>query len=65
MSVETDSVTKKEVEIYVRLLGEGTEVSRPTRALALGDGRFRLEATADYDPEVETWDSGEYMIAVT
>jgi hypothetical protein len=51
-----DSNTKNKVKIYVRLLGEGTDVSRPTQALDLGDGLFRLEATPDYDPESESWE---------
>jgi hypothetical protein len=56
MSVEMDSATKRRVEIYVRLLEEGTDVSRLTQALDLGCGLFRLEATTNYDPEAETWE---------
>jgi hypothetical protein len=56
MSVELDSDTKTRVRIYVRLLGEGTDVSRPTQAVDLGNGRFRLEAIPEYDPESETWE---------
>jgi hypothetical protein len=33
-----------------------TDVSRPTEALDLGDGRFELLPTPDYDPENETWE---------
>jgi hypothetical protein len=50
-----DSDTKT-VELHVRLLNEGTEVSRPTRALDLGGGLFTLLATADYDPDDEEWE---------
>jgi hypothetical protein len=79
MSVKMDYATSKRVEIYVRLLDEGTEVSRPTYALDLGNGLFRLEPSPSYDPEVETWefepgaevrgelqstDSGSYLMAV-
>jgi hypothetical protein len=79
MSVETDSATRLKVEIYVRLLEEGTDVSRPTQALDLGNGLFKLEATWDYDPEAETWEfvpgsevsgevrsseSGQFLLAV-
>jgi len=79
MSVEMDSATKRKVQIYVRLLEEGTDVSRPTQALDLGNGLFKLEATTDYDPEAETWEfvpgsevrgeirsseSGQYLLAV-
>lgn len=78
MSAEMDSVTSP-VDVYVRLLNEGTEVSRPTRALDLGNGLFRILATPDYSPDDETWEfppgsivkcerrrdsSGEYLIAV-
>jgi len=78
MSAEMDSATKKMVEIHVRLLEEGTEVARPTHALDLGNGLFKLEATIDYDPDTEVWeflpgsivrgeirssDSGQYLMA--
>jgi hypothetical protein len=73
------STTQKKVVIYVRLLGEGTEVFRPVQALELGNGLFRLEATSDYDPEDEIWefvpgsdvrgevrpfDSGQHLVAI-
>ena len=45
-----------EREIYVRLLGEGTEVFRPTRGVDLGDGVFIVLPTADYDSLDETWE---------
>ena len=44
------------VIVHVRLLDEGTEVARPTEAIALGGQQFKLLATEDYDPEVETWE---------
>jgi hypothetical protein len=68
------------VTIYVRLLDEGTDVSRPTEALDLGDGLLKLLPTPDYDSKDETWEflpgsvvrcekrygnSGEYLLAVT
>jgi hypothetical protein len=73
-----DSNTRK-ITIYVRLLDEGTEVSRPTQAVDLGDGLFSLLATPDYDPIDEIWEfppgsvvriverhgsSGAYFLAV-
>ena len=73
-----DSDTKV-LRLFVRLLNEGTDVSRPTTAVDLGGGRAKLLATADYDPEDETWEfppgstvgyqerknpSGEYLLAV-
>jgi hypothetical protein len=42
--------------IYVRLLNEGTEVSRPTQAEDLGNGFFKLLPTSDYNPEDEAWE---------
>ena len=44
------------VEIYVRLLDEGTECSRPTRAVDLGNGLFKVLPTPDYDPADEIWE---------
>lgn len=67
------------VKIYVRLIHEGTEVSRPTEALDLGNGLLELLPTPGYDSEDETWEfrpgavvrcekrqgsSGEYLLAV-
>jgi hypothetical protein len=78
MSAETDSTTKK-TQIYVRLLDEGTIVSRPTEALDLGDGLFKIFPVANYDLQDEVWEfppgstvrrekheghSGEYFLAV-
>jgi hypothetical protein len=44
------------IEVYVNLLDEGTPCSRPTKAIALGDGLFKLLPTRDYDPEEESWE---------
>ena len=44
------------VQMYVRLLDEGTPCSRPTQALALEGGLFELLSTEDYDPDVEHWE---------
>ena len=67
------------IELHVRLLNEGTEVSRPTRAVDLGGGLCKLLPTPDYDPEEEEWEftpgatvrcerrsdqQGEYLLAV-
>jgi hypothetical protein len=60
-------------------MNEGTDVARPTQAVALADGTFRLLPTVDYDPEGEIWEfppasvvgaevqrfsSGEILVAV-
>jgi len=78
MSVDPDSNTRK-VVLFVRLMDEGTDVSRPTEAFDLGDGRFRILPTVNYDPEDEIWEfppgsivqaeirrgqGGEYLLAV-
>jgi len=44
------------VEIYIRLLDEGTECSRPTQALDLGNGLFKVLPTSNYDPADEVWE---------
>lgn len=67
------------VTIYIRLLGEGTEVVRPTKAEEIDDGIFRVLPTPDYDSEDEHWEftpgsvvrsekraggDGEFLLAV-
>ena len=54
MSAETASSMEPR-EVHVPLLGEGTEVPRPTRAVPCGGRRFRLLTPEDYDPEDEHW----------
>src|SRR5215469_12884141 len=44
------------VEIYVRLLDEGTDCSRPTQGVSVGHGLFRLLPTENYDPADEHWE---------
>ena len=46
----------KRIDLYVRLLNEGTDVLRPTSAFELGGGLFCLTATPDYDPDLEEWE---------
>jgi hypothetical protein len=52
MTEEPDSNTDV---VYVRLLDEGTEVWRPTKGIRISDQVYMLLATADYDPETESW----------
>ena len=52
MSVAMDSNTK---EIYIELLDEGTRVYRPTMGISLGDGKFKVMPSKDYDPDDENW----------
>ena len=42
--------------IFVELLDEGTSVVRPTLAVPLGDGTYRLLPTPGYDPDDEHWE---------
>lgn len=55
MSTATNSGAEL-VEVYVRLLGEGTHVFRRTLAEFLESDRVRLLAPTDYDPEDEDWE---------
>jgi hypothetical protein len=44
------------VEVYVRLLNEGTDVLRPTTGLLLAPDVVQISAIADYDPTIEEWE---------
>ena len=44
------------VKIHVRLLDEGTECSRPTQGVVLGNDLFKLLPTDNYDPNDEHWE---------
>ena len=44
------------VQVYVRLLNEGTDVFRPTQAIEIGKGLFELMAAPHYDSEGEEWE---------
>ena len=44
------------VEIHVRLLDEGTDCSRPTKAINVGNGLFKLLPSENYDPKDENWE---------
>jgi hypothetical protein len=41
------------VKFFVYLLEEGTDVWRPTEAVPIGDGLFKILPTPDYDSEDE------------
>ena len=53
MSAETASNTKR---VYVRLLGEGTNVYRPTIAVIEEKDVARLMAPDHYDADDEEWE---------
>ncbi len=48
--------TRSFIELHVRLLNNGPEVFRPTRALKLGGGLFKLVASPDYHSRDEIWE---------
>jgi len=52
MSAEMDSNIST---IFVELLNEGTYVLRPITGEKVSEGKFRLIATSNYDPDLETW----------
>ena len=49
-------MVEETVEVYIQLLEEGTPTARPTRAIPLGNGLYKILATPDYDPEDEIWE---------
>lgn len=49
-------MSAKTVEIYINLLEEGTPTIRPTQAIPLKNGLYKVLPTADYDPEDEIWE---------
>ncbi len=44
------------IKIYVPLLEEGVDTARPTQAIPLENGLYKLLPTTDYDPEDEIWE---------
>lgn len=55
MSDESISCAKT-CEVFVPLLNEGTNVVRPTRAVACGSAHFKLLQPDSYDPDDEQWE---------
>lgn len=47
---------KDTIKIYVQLLEEGVDTARPTQAIPLEGGTYKLLPTEDYDPEDEIWE---------
>jgi hypothetical protein len=54
MSEETVSCTNQ-VDIYIPLLHEGTDVIRPTKGLPLGGRQYKVLPTQGYAAELEEW----------
>ena len=44
------------VRIYVNLLDEGSPVARPTQAVELFNGLYKVLPCPGYDPEDEKWE---------
>ena len=44
------------IEFYVPLLNEGTDVLRPATGVFVGPDVVRVDAPADYDPDLEEWE---------
>jgi hypothetical protein len=67
------------VTIYIQLLDEGSYSARPTQAIDIGNGFFKVLSTPAYDPADEVWEfppgsivrcemtafhDGDYLLAV-
>lgn len=55
MSAAKDSSTNM-LQVYVRLLNEGTDVFRPTSGTVAGKNLVQLLPTANYDATDEEWE---------
>jgi hypothetical protein len=53
---EGTALSTNEIEIYIPLLNEGTDVLRPAAGIVLEPDVVRVVATRDYDPDVEEWE---------
>lgn len=54
--MENASTPGRFIEVYVRLLNEGTPCIRPTQGFVVAPGVVRLGATPRYDPSDEEWE---------
>ena len=45
-----------EIQLYVPLLNEGTDVLRPTTGRFVGPDVVRVEDCGDYAPDIEEWE---------
>ena len=44
------------IPLHIPLLNEGTDVLRPTTGVFVTQDVVRVQATDDYDPDVEEWE---------
>ncbi len=49
-------MSTEQVQLYVPLLNEGTDVLRPTTGVFVGPDTIRVEAPSGYDPDSEDWE---------
>ena len=49
-------MSSRAITIYIYLLDEGTDTWRPTQAIDLGNGRYKVLPTGNYDLEDEVWE---------
>lgn len=54
--MENTAFNTEKLTVYVRLLGEGTEVSRPTQAVLVKEGVYQLLPNQEYDSKDEQWE---------
>lgn len=50
------NLENKTVTIYVQLLEEGSSAARPTQAIDLGDGLFKVLPIPNFDSADEVWE---------
>lgn len=55
MSEET-ALSTDEIQLYIPLLNEGTEVLRPATGRFVGPDVVRVDVPGDYAPDVEEWE---------
>ena len=46
----------KIVEIYIELFEDGSAAYRPTQAIYLGNGKYQVLPTPNYDTDDEIWE---------
>lgn len=61
MTADMDSGPERQ-RVFVELLDEGTPCLRPTVAESLGERRYRLLPSPDFDGEQERWAFPPYSI---
>lgn len=54
--VSSRQPSDRQATVYVQLLDEGTPTVRPTQAIDMGGGLYKLLPTPNYDPEDEKWE---------